>query len=284
MRKILCWSILLGGCLWAQTPTDPLNVPPETVIGIVDGVKVTAADLQQVVTSSAPALQETLKKNPMELLRYYGFIQRLAGLAESAKLDQESPQRERLRIIRMQILAEGQLTAGYSQFEVLPEEQRKYYDDNRSRYASAKVKVIYLPFMTNPPKPAGPKVNKIMTEAEARAKAEKLIQELRTGADFVALVKRHSEHAESVAKDGDFGTIRGADSYPEEIKKAVLGAKAGAIAGPLRLANGYYIFRVDESNTQTYDQVRSDLYSELKDQRWRAWMDKVRSSVEIKLP
>jgi len=41
---------------------------------------------------------------------------------------------------------------------------------------------------------------------------------------------------------------------------------------------------VDESNTQTYDEVKNDLYSELKDQRWRAWMDKVRSSVEIKLP
>ena len=284
MRKILCLSILLGGRLWAQTPADPANVPPETVIGIVDGVKVTAADLQQVMTSSAPALQETLKKNPMELLRYYGFIQRLAGLAESAKLDQKSPQRERLRITRMQILAEGQLDAGYSQFEVLPEEQRKYYDDNRSRYASAKVKVIYLPFMANPPKPADPKGSKIMTEAEARAKAEKLIRELRAGADFVALVKQHSEHAESAAKDGDFGTIRGADNYPEEIKKAVLGAKAGAIAGPIRLPNGYYIFRVDESNTQTYDQVKSDVYSELKDQRWRAWMDKVRTSVEIKLP
>jgi hypothetical protein len=284
MRKILCLSILLGGCLWAQTPAEPTSVPPETVIGIVDGVKVTAADLQHVVTSSAPALQETLKKNPMELLRYYGFIQRLAGLAESAKLDQKSPQRERLRITRMQILAESQLDAGYSQFEVLPEEQRKYYDDNRSRYASAKVKVIYLPFMANPPKPADPKGSKIMTEAEARAKAEKLIRELRAGADFVALVKQHSEHAESAAKDGDFGTIRGADNYPEEIKKAVLGAKAGAIAGPIRLPNGYYIFRVDESNTQTYDQVKSDLYSELKDQRWRAWMDKVRTSVEIKLP
>jgi hypothetical protein len=284
MRKIFCLSILLGGCLWAQTPADPMNVPPETVIGIVDGVKVTAADLQQVVTSSAPALQETLKKDPMELLRYYGFIQRLAGLAESAKLDQQSPQRERLRILRMQILAEGQLTAGYSQLEVRAEEQRKYYDDNRSRYASAKVKVIYLPFMANQSTSADPKAGKIMTEAQARAKAEKLVRELRAGADFVALVKQHSEHTESVAKDGDFGTIRGADNYPEEIKNAVLGAKAGAIAGPIRLANGYYIFRVDESDTQTYDQVKSDLYSELKDQRWRAWMDKVRTSVEVKLP
>ncbi|MEK7750898.1 MAG: peptidylprolyl isomerase [Acidobacteriota bacterium] len=284
MRKILCLPILLGGCLWAQTPADPMKVPPETVIGIVDGVKVTAAELQHVVTSSAPALQETLKKNPMELLRYYGFIQRLAGLAEAAKLDQQSPQRERLRLIRMQILAEGQLTEGYSQLEVLPDEQRKYYDDNRSRFASAKVKVIYLPFMDNAPKPADPKGKKIMTEAEARAKAEKLVRELRAGADFVALVKQHSEHAESVAKDGDFGTIRGADKYPEEIKNGVLGAKAGAIVGPLRLTNGYYIFRVDESDTQTYEQVKSDLYTELKDQRWRAWMDKVRSSVEIKLP
>ncbi len=286
MQKILCLSILAVGCLWAQTqkPADPMNVPPETVIGIVDGAKVTAGELQYLVSTSMAQLQETLKKNPMELLRYYGFAKRLADLAEAAKLDREYPQNERLRINRMQILAEAQLNAGYAQLDVMADEQRKYYDDNKDHYTSAKVKVIYLPFMVNPPKSTDPKVNKIMNEAQARAKAEKLVGEIRGGADFVKLVKQHSEHAESAAKDGDFGSIRGSDKYPDEVKKAVLGAKAGTIAGPLRLGNGFYIFRVEESTVQTYGQVKNEIYSELKDQRWRAWMDKVRASVEIKLP
>ena len=284
MHKILCLSFLLGGCLLAQAPADPMNVSPETVIGIVDGVKVTAGELQYVVQTALPQLQEALKKNPMELLRYYGFAKRLADIAEAAKLDQASPQKERLRVNRMQILAEAQLTNGYMELVVRAEDQRKFYEENKSRYATAKVKVIYLSFMVNAPKPAGPAVTKVLNEEESRVKAERIIKELRGGADFVKLVKQYSEHAESVAKDGDFGTIRGSDNYPNEVKKAVLGASAGTIAGPIRLGNGFYIFRVDEASQQTYDQVKDEIYTDIKDQRWKVWMDNVRASIEIKLP
>lgn len=286
MRKILWLSILAGSGLWAwaQTPADTLNVPPETVVGIVDGAKVTAAELQFVVTTGPPQLQEALKKNPTEMLRYYGLIMRLGAMAEAAKLDRESPQRERLRVNRMQILAEAQLDAEYAQVAVMAEEQRKFYEDNRSRYSTAKVKVIYLPFMANPPKLADPKARKIMNEDEAREKADKLTGELRRGADFVKLVKEHSEHADSAAKDGDFGVIRGSDKFPDEVKKSVLGAKPGTIAGPIRLGNGFYIFRVEQSSVETYDQVKDQIYSEIKEQRWQVWMNKVRSSVEVKLP
>jgi hypothetical protein len=286
MRKILWLSILAGSGLWAwaQTPADTLNAPPETVVGIVDGAKVTAAELQFVVTTGPPQLQEALKKNPTEMLRYYGLIMRLGAMAEAAKLDRESPQRERLRVNRMQILAEAQLDAEYAQVAVMAEEQRKFYEDNRSRYSTAKVKVIYLPFMANPPKLADPKARKIMNEDEAREKADKLTGELRRGADFVKLVKEYSEHADSAAKDGDFGVIRGSDKFPDEVKKSVLGAKPGTIAGPIRLGNGFYIFRVEQSSVETYDQVKDQIYSEIKEQRWQVWMNKVRSSVEVKLP
>jgi hypothetical protein len=284
MRTILWLSILAGAGLWAQTPADPLNVPPETVVGIVDGAKVTAEELKLVVTTSPAQLQEVLKKDPAEMLRYYGLIMRLGALAEAAKLDRESPQRERLRVNRMQILAEAQLDAGYAQVTVLAEEQRKFYEDNRNRYSTARVKVIYLPFMANPPKLADPAAKKIMNEAEAREKTDQLAGELRRGADFVKLVKQHSEHADSAAKDGDFGLIRGSDKYPDEVKKGVLGAQPGAIAGPLRLGNGFYIFRVEESSVETYDQVKDQIFSEIKEQRWQAWMNQVRTSVEVKLP
>jgi parvulin-like peptidyl-prolyl isomerase len=276
--------MLAGAALWAQAPPDPAQVPPETVVGIVDGVKVTAGELQFAVTTSPAQLQETLKKDPLEMLRYYGLIMRLAAMAEAAKLDQESPARERLRANRMQILAEVQLNAQYDHMIVQAEEQRKFYEDHRSRYATARVKVIYLPFMAHPPKLADPKARPIMNEAEAREKADKIMAELRRGADFVKLVKQHSEHADSAAKDGDFGVIRGSDKYPEEVKKSVLGARPGTLAGPLRLGNGFYIFRVEESNVESYDQVKDQIYAEIKDQRWQAWMAKVRSSVEIKLP
>lgn len=283
MRRILCLPVLAGSLLWAQPPADPISAAPETVIGTVDGVKVTAAELRYAVLTSDPQLQQALKKNPVELLRYYGFMKRLAEMAETAKLDRESPQVERLRISRMQIMAEAQMDAFKLDADITPEEQKKFYESNRQRYATARVRVIYVSYMLNPPKTTAPGAKKIASEPEARAKAEAILKELRAGADFAKLVKQYSEHTESAAKDGDFGTIRGSDNYPEDVKKAVLAGKAGDLIGPIRLGNGYYIFRVDESILQPYDSVKDEIFTELKDKRFYSWIEKVRSAVDVKL-
>ncbi len=283
MRRILCLPVVAGFLLWAQPPVDPLSAAPETVIGTVDGVKVTAAELRYAVLTSDPQLQQALKKNPVELLRYYGFMKRLAAMAEAGKLDRESPQVERLRISRMQIMAEAQMDAFKLDADITPEEQKKFYESNRQRYATARVRVIYVSYMLNPPKTSAPGAKKIASEPEARAKAEVILKELRAGADFAKLVKQYSEHTESAAKGGDFGTIRGSDNYPEDVKKAVLTGKAGDLIGPIRLGNGYYIFRVDESILQPYDSVKDEIFTELKDKRFYNWIEKVRSAVDVKL-
>lgn len=64
-------------------------------------------------------------------------------------------------------------------------------------------------------------------------------------ADFAALAKRHSE--EPLGKEG--GKLTAAIKIPDlapEVKAAVENAPAGTVTDPIKLENGYYIFRVEE--------------------------------------
>jgi parvulin-like peptidyl-prolyl isomerase len=145
------------------------------------------------------------------------------------------------------------------------------------------VKVIYLQFSTAPVSQADSKGKPLMTEAEAKAKAEDLVKQLRAGADFVKLVKEYSADARSAEKDGDFGFLHKADRIPDEIKNAVFAAKPGELAGPIRQANGFYIFRVEESGTQPLEELSGTIQNELKDSKFREWLTGLQKSLDIKM-
>jgi parvulin-like peptidyl-prolyl isomerase len=65
-------------------------------------------------------------------------------------------------------------------------------------------------------------------------------------ADFAALAKRHSE--EPLGKDGGkLGPAIKISDLAPEVKAAVEKAAAGTVTDPIKLENGYYIFRVDQN-------------------------------------
>src|SRR5205823_14196176 len=116
-----------------------------------------------------------------------------------------------------QTLANAQVSAATDAIPVTLDEQKKFYEANRDRYTQAKVKVLFISFRTTPPPAVSdPKAKKYLSEPEAKAKIEKLLAEVRGGADFVKLLKENSDDAESLAKDGDFGQlIKRSDNVPD---------------------------------------------------------------------
>lgn len=206
-------------------------------------------------------------------------------MAEASKLDQQSPYKERLEYQRMQLLLNAQLEQVSLQIPVSAEDQKKFYEANPDRYTQAKVKVIYIPFTAtpSPAAPADPKAKKPLTEAEAKAKAEGIVKEVRGGGDFVKMVKEHSEDETSAAKDGDFGQpISRADSIPEDIKKTIFGLKPGEVSEPVRQPNGFYVFRLEEMKVQAYDEVRDAIFKELKEAGFKRWFDAQQKQVNVK--
>ena len=286
----LLYPLAVAAMAWCQTPAATpaagaaqVPVKPETVVATVDGKPVTAAEMQGLFRTVGPQVQQNAARDPQAFLRQYAMLKRLAELAEKNKLDQQSPYKEALAAGRMQILYQAAIQHTYEHIAVSPEEQKKFYEANRDRWTQAKVKVIYIPFTENPPAqpPAGGK--KPLTEAEARAKAESLVKQIRAGADFVKLVKEHSEDPTSAAKDGDFPIISKSDQIPDNIKQAVFALKKGEVSPPVRAANGFYIFRAEEVLLKPYDQVKDEIFNEVKLARLKEFLDSLQSSVQVKV-
>ncbi len=98
------------------------------------------------------------------------MMRRLTKMAEAAKLDQESPYKEALEYGRLNVMAQAQITAAINAIAIEPDEIVKYYDSNKKKYTQVKVKAIYIAFSEDA---ASAKGKKSLTEAEAKAKAER---------------------------------------------------------------------------------------------------------------
>ena len=155
---------------------------------------------------------------------------------------------------------------------VEPEEIVKYYDSNKEKYTQVKVKAIYIAFTDDAAASSASKGKKPLTEAEAKAKAVKLLAEINGGADFVKLVKENSDDETSRDKDGDFATLRSSDNIPDAFRTAVFALKKGDVSEPLRQPNGFYLLRAEEVTVRPLSEVRDDIYNDLKTIRSDQWL------------
>jgi parvulin-like peptidyl-prolyl isomerase len=277
---VLALSSLLTSSAFAQQAAEP---KPDTVLAIVDGHKVTYGE----VDSYFKGLGEEAKKNAFtnlpQMINQYALSLRLLDYAKADKLDEKSPYKEALESSRKVVLIQAALNEGSIKVQVTPDEQKKFYESNKDRYTEAKVQIIYLGFVTDSKAAAQANPDKkYRTEEEAKAKLEEIRKQIKTRDDFVRLVKEYSEDETSKNNNGDFGTIRKSDNVPAEIKQVVFSLKAGELSGPVEQKNGFYLFRIDELKQEDYDAVKDSIYSELQNQKARAWIEDLRNRpVEI---
>src|SRR5690349_12183791 len=227
-------------CLAASAQTEapkivpPSDLPPETVVATFgDGRKLTVGELKMFMNVLTPQMQQMAMKDRKAFVQQYALMYRLAELAHQNKLDQQSPTKEQIEFNRRYILMNAELSDAMNNIIVPAADQQRFYDQNKDRFTQVKVKVLYISFSSNLSSHPGASGKKALSESEAKAKIEGLLAQIKGGADFVKLVKSHSEDATSVAKDGDFGTIRRTDKIPEAIRDTVFGLKPGQVSAPV---------------------------------------------------
>jgi len=82
------------------------------------------------------------------------------------------------------------------------------------------------------------------TAAEARANADRIVQQIRGGASFVAYARQFSE-ASTAAVGGDLGWVR-AEQLPEQLGAAARAMPVGNISDPIAIPGGYSIIAVQD--------------------------------------
>ncbi len=103
---------------------------------------------------------------------------------------------------------------------------------------------------------------------ESRAKAEKLLAELKAGANFEELAKAHSADPGSAAKGGDLGFFsKGRMVKPFEDALNTL-QKSGDLSNVVQSNFGFHIIRLEERKPvgiKPYSEVRDSLHAEVID-------------------
>jgi peptidyl-prolyl cis-trans isomerase C len=273
---------------WAQSGPSLASAPwaqlPDTaVIATIDGAPVTMGQFKTFASFLDPRAQAMLMTNPEELVRELAFMRKLSALALEQKLDEKSPVREQLEYNRLVMLSQAAGQYLLSAPTVDSTEILNYYNAHKGDFKQVKVKAIYIPFSLDS-EPAGKGGKKILTEAEAKAKAARLLAEIRGGADFVKLVRENSEDETSKARDGDFATVTPSDNIPDALRVAVFQLKQGETSEPIRQANGFYLLRAEQVSYQALSQVRDQIFSRIKEEKGKAALDKMHRELNVQFP
>lgn len=270
--KYLIAGGLAAALCMGQETEKIAGVDPSTVVAIVNGKKMTADDIKRLMSGLPPNIHQAFLNDPKQFMRETAWFRLHEEQAEKAGLQNQSPWKEYLAFGRMTTMVQADFNHGYLQVSVTPEKQKAHYEANKSKYQEVKAKLIYIPFGAG-------------GEAEAKQKAEKVVQQARGGVDFVKLVEEYSQDSASKGQKGDLGlAVRSTTTQiPENLRNAILALKTGQISEPMRHENGYYVFRAESGGVLPYEQVKDEIYKELKDLGFNEWKDKMkaRSSVQF---
>ncbi|MBI4946698.1 MAG: peptidylprolyl isomerase [Bacteroidetes bacterium] len=94
-----------------------------------------------------------------------------------------------------------------------------------------------------------------------KMKIDSISMSLKKGQPFEDLVKRYSDHKETIKKGGDIGWVAFSSNYPNEFKDAAFSLKDnGFISDPVKTRFGWHIIkRLGERGLPPFDSLKSDL-------------------------
>ncbi|MGH8802554.1 MAG: peptidylprolyl isomerase, partial [Casimicrobiaceae bacterium] len=129
------------------------------------------------------------------------------------------------------------------------------------------------------------KVNEQMSEAEAKAKIERLRERILAGAKFADIARANSEDG-SAAKGGDLGWLSPGDTVPD-FEHAMDTLKVGEISEPVRSSFGWHLIEVlgrrkeDITDRRKHEEARRAIQQRQSDERWDEFVRQLRDRTYV---
>lgn len=104
------------------------------------------------------------------------------------------------------------------------------------------------------------------TEQAARSKIDELYEQIKGGASFADLAKKHSDDPGSAAQGGDLGFF-GVGIMDPAFEKATFALSPGGLSEPVRSSFGYHLIKLEEvkgGGTKSFEEVREAIGNEIK--------------------
>ena len=293
MKALFFIAVLCASFGWAQSAPPASGDKPDTVIAIFeDGSKMTAGEFQALVPLLSETYRPTAEQNPEKFLHLLAVIKKAAAAAKSQNIPGQAKYQAAIEFAVSEALARFYVRESTASITVTPEEIEKFYNDHKEPFRRIKVSGIKVAFGA-PASPAdgnSSTVNasripkKVLTEDEAKAKAGKLVAQLRAGADFAKLVQTESDDEASKAKGGDLGVWKMTDNVPDLLRGAVMGLKEGEVSDPIQQPGGFYIVHADAVTYAPLAEVKDVLFDQLKQEKASQWLQNLDKSTKVEFP
>jgi peptidylprolyl isomerase len=227
---------------------------PDEVIAALGATELRVSDVRKLVAAQPAAVRAQLLRSPAaldRLVRIELFRRVLLAEARGKGWDKRPEAIERMERAREEALVSAYVDEISRPAPDYPSEAelRAAYEANKAEFTLPRrhhVAQIY---------------------ATAEGKAAQLAQQARAPkADFGALARAGSEHAESAARGGDMGWVADAQMLPE-VAKALAGLQPGEVSAPVRSASGWHIVKLietREAETRSFEEMRAELAAALR--------------------
>src|SRR6202453_3219223 len=151
---------------------------------------------------------------------------------------------------------------------VSDQDLQAYYDEHRDEFRVAEqVKVSHILIKTPLPTPGAKEDEKAV--ADARAKAEDVLKQVKAGGDFAKLAEKYSDDPGSAKSGGELGWIGRGRTVPE-FEKAAFSLGKGQTSDLVKSSYGFHIIRVEdkqEAHVKTLDEVKSEIEAKVKQEK-----------------
>jgi foldase protein PrsA len=187
-----------------------------------------------------------------------------------AELEKQGLTEEQLREqIESKLLSDKIYAAVTKKATVSEAEIKAYYENNKAQYEQ----------------PESREVRHILVKTKSLA--DKIYAELKGGADFAKLAKKHSEDTASAAEGGKFEAFKGKTVAPFD--KFVFAAKTGELSKPIKTEFGWHVIEVleeiQEPSSQPLDEVseaiKATLLQEEQNKALQDWVAETKETYPV---
>ncbi|MDH3256782.1 MAG: SurA N-terminal domain-containing protein [Nitrospinota bacterium] len=163
--------------------------------------------------------------------------------------------------------------------EIYEEDIKDYYDTNQGKYFIKKqYKASHILVKSDSTLPFGEDLSeeekeKLLNEADEKAKikAAEILKQIKEGADFGAMAKKHSADTASGNNGGSLGQFSKGLMIPE-FEEALDKLKPGELGGPVKTMFGFHIIRLEEvkeEHLKPLPEVQEEIKKTLKEDKAR---------------
>jgi peptidyl-prolyl cis-trans isomerase C len=262
------------------TPTAPASaVPPDKVVLTIGDQRLTAGEFDQLIDALPEQVRAAARgPNKRQFAEQVVRIKILSQEAHKRKLDETPAVQHQIELQKDNLLANALFADMTANVKVDDATEKQYFEEHKSEYETVHSRHILIRMKGSPLALRAGKQE--LTDEEALAKAQELRKKILAGGDFAALAKTESDDATSGANGGDLGSVKRGQMVTE-FDQAVFSLPVGQVSEPVKTRYGYHLIKVEQHDTKTFDDVKSDLEKKMRPELARSAVENLRRQTPV---